>query len=68
MYHKWQCIQTLLYLYQQTNTLVDTLREMKFHFDHLNFPNKSMFIKDAKVKKAGTLSQHCDRFTNFYTS
>ena len=33
------------------NTLLDTLPGEEFHFDHLNFLNKNMFIEDAKVKE-----------------
>ena len=32
MCQKLQCIQALLYLYQQTNTLVDTLPEEQIPF------------------------------------
>ena len=33
------------------NTLVDTLLEEEFHFEHLNFLNNNMFIEDGKVKE-----------------
>ena len=51
MYQKQPCMQALLCLYQQRNTLVNMLPEGEFHFNSTNFIYKNIFIVDAKVKE-----------------
>ena len=50
MCQKRKCIQALLCLYQETNSLVDTLPDEEIPIDHINFLNKNMLIEDDKVK------------------